>query len=589
MTQPTLRIKLINRIESAASYQAQVNSKAISEIFGDHSDDIKCIEIGGNAYQVVANDNVDDDVIRMNRPQRYDNDNDDQDMYKVKVVEEYAELKAVTIQSKGHFLSGDKNELKSVFCGRVFKLGQTTITCQNCYLLHLAKYLTKNTYKHSRIPSGMFDFTVADMVFSDTASTCIYGLVTKQTVVTLRDQTYKSSESTSTNPNIATSLEPTSPPEPIPITPPETPAQGLAGASLDSLVDLDDEHYNKKPISYHMLTTIPPEDQFINCELFHDDLEYIKDTIPGITNEIIIQLRNIFATRLIPHRLALELNIKHSKGIVLHGPPGIGKTLLARSLSKVIKSKSLKIINGPELLSKFNGQSEANIRDVFKEAIEDSNKNRAGIHFIVFDEFESVAPVRRERESGDTITNNMVNQILTLLDGVQGNNNVFIVAITNNLKSIDPAILRPGRLETHIEMKLPDAVERRRIFNLYLKPFRDTKRLQEGVVIDELIKQSDGYSGSLIESIVRNASAFAFQRYRLAFLERTLKCKSTWDIPIELTMDDLRRAMSDIVELLKKIDVVADADDETDPVEHIKMMKEQMAEMSKFASSNEAS
>lgn len=583
MSQPTLRIKLINRIESAATHQAQVNSKAISEIFGDNSDDVKCIGIGGNAYQVVANDNVDDGVIRMNRPQRYDNDNDDSDVYKVKVVKEHAELKAVTLQAKSFILNSHKNEFKTLLQKRLLKLNQVVILTPYDYLSIALKELTKYTNKPSKGASGSFGFAVTDMVFLDTASTCIYGLVTKQTVVTIHEKDYKPSESTSIESQSMT------PPEPIPITPPETPAQGLVGASLDSLVNLDDEYYNKKPISYHMLTTIPPEDQFINCELFHDDLEYIKDTIPGITNEIIIQLRNIFATRLIPHRLALELKIKHSKGIVLHGPPGIGKTLLARSLSKVIKSKSLKIINGPELLNKYHGQSEANLRDVFKEAIEDSSKNRAGIHFIVFDEFESVAPIRRERESGDTITNNMVNQILTLLDGVQGNNNVFIVAITNDIKLIDPAILRPGRLETHIEMKLPDAVERRRIFNLYLKPFRDTKRLQDGVVIDELIEQSDGYSGSLIESIVRNASAFAFQRYRLAFLERTLKCKSTWDIPIELTMDDLRRAMSDIVELLKKIDDVADADDESDPVEHIKMVKERIAKLSENTNSNETS
>ena len=157
-------------------------------------------------------------------------------------------------------------------------------------------------------------------------------------------------------------------------------------------------------------------------------------------------------------RISRKLDYKHCKGLLLYGPPGTGKTLIARKLSKMLNGKEPKIVNGPEMLSKYVGASEENIRNLFKDAEaeyklkgEDSD-----LHVIIFD-VDSVFKQRGSGKSDGTgVGDNVVNQLLSKMDGVDQLNNILVIGMTNRLDLIDTALLRPGRFEIQIEISLPD-------------------------------------------------------------------------------------------------------------------------------------
>jgi vesicle-fusing ATPase len=152
--------------------------------------------------------------------------------------------------------------------------------------------------------------------------------------------------------------------------------------------------------------------------------------------------------------------VQHVKGILLYGPPGTGKTLIARSLASSlnVNEKNFQIVNGPEVFNKFVGQSEENIRKLFLNAREDEKKfgRESPLHIIVFDEIDAICKERGHYSSGTNVEDQVVNQLLSNMDGVESLNNIIIIGMTNRKDLIDPAILRPGRLEVHIEIGLPN-------------------------------------------------------------------------------------------------------------------------------------
>ena len=236
--------------------------------------------------------------------------------------------------------------------------------------------------------------------------------------------------------------------------------------------------------------------------------------IGGLDTEISNIFRRAFTTRLYPTAYLEKYGIHHVKGILLYGPPGTGKTLIARTLANALNVKEFKVVNGPELFDKYVGETERKIRDLFLEAEKDEKENgdEAGLHVIVFDEIDSICRARGTVNSGTGVHDGAVNQLLTKIDGVNSLNDIIVIGMTNRKDLIDEAILRPGRLELHIEISLPDEKGRLQILNIHTKKMRDNKVLDDDVDLPQLAKLTKNYTGADIESLVKLACSNALSQ-----------------------------------------------------------------------------
>ncbi|MCL9812981.1 CDC48 family AAA ATPase [Natranaeroarchaeum aerophilus] len=196
-------------------------------------------------------------------------------------------------------------------------------------------------------------------------------------------------------------------------------------------------------------------------------------------------------------RLFSVTNTEPPSGVLLHGPPGTGKTLLARALAGE-SDVNFVHVNGPELLDRYVGESEKAVREVFDRA------RQSAPSIVFFDEIDAIAA---QREDSHEVTERVVSQLLTELDGMVENPNLVVLAATNRKDAIDPALLRPGRLDNHVEVPAPNAAGRRAIIEVHGrgKPFADDVDLEE--IADDL----EGYTGADIEAIVREASMLSIR------------------------------------------------------------------------------
>ena len=236
--------------------------------------------------------------------------------------------------------------------------------------------------------------------------------------------------------------------------------------------------------------------------------------VGGLDTEISNIFRRAFTTRLYPAAYLEKYGIHHVKGILLYGPPGTGKTLIARTLANALNVKEFKVVNGPELFDKYVGETERKIRDLFANAEKDQKDNGddAGLHVIVFDEIDSICRARGTVSTGTGVHDSAVNQLLTKIDGVNSLNNIIVIGMTNRKDLIDEAILRPGRLELHIEISLPDEKGRQQIFNIHTKKMRENKVLGDDVDLAQLAKITKNYTGADIESMVKLACSNALSQ-----------------------------------------------------------------------------
>ena len=187
-------------------------------------------------------------------------------------------------------------------------------------------------------------------------------------------------------------------------------------------------------------------------------------------------------------------------GVLLHGPPGTGKTLLARALAGESEVNFI-AVDGPELLDRYVGESERAVREVFDRA------RQSAPSILFFDEIDAVAGARGAGQQ--EVTERVVSQLLTELDGLEDNPNVVVLAATNRRDALDPALLRPGRLEAHVEVPAPDAAGRRAVLRVHGrgKPFADD------VDLDEFVPVTEGFSGADLEALVREASMRAIREF----------------------------------------------------------------------------
>jgi len=237
--------------------------------------------------------------------------------------------------------------------------------------------------------------------------------------------------------------------------------------------------------------------------------------IGGLEQQFDGIFRRAFANRNLSPKLLTALGIKHVRGILLYGPPGTGKTLIARKLAHCLKCADPKIISGPEILNQYVGKSEENVRDLFKEAEEDHKfqKENSLLHIIIFDEIDSICKSRGSNNDGTGVGDRIVNQLLSKMDGVDQLNNIFIIGMTNRIDMIDEALLRPGRLELHVEISLPDDSGRLEILQIHTKDMKSNGLLDDGVSLQDIANTTQNYSGAELEGLVRSATSFASHRY----------------------------------------------------------------------------
>jgi vesicle-fusing ATPase len=246
------------------------------------------------------------------------------------------------------------------------------------------------------------------------------------------------------------------------------------------------------------------------------DFKFEDMGIGGLDSEFSTIFRRAFASRIFPPGLVDKLGIQHVKGILLFGPPGTGKTLIARQIGKMLNAREPKVINGPEVLNKYVGQSEENVRKLFVDAEKEYKEkgDESGLHIIIFDELDAVCKQRGSGAGGGTgVGDSVVNQLLSKLDGVDQLNNILLIGMTNRMDMIDDALLRPGRLEVHMEISLPDESGRAQILKIHTQKMRQNNVMDKDVDLLELSKATKNFSGAEIGGLVKSATSFAFNRH----------------------------------------------------------------------------
>ncbi|XP_068119503.1 vesicle-fusing ATPase isoform X1 [Hyperolius riggenbachi] len=249
--------------------------------------------------------------------------------------------------------------------------------------------------------------------------------------------------------------------------------------------------------------------------IINPDWNFEKMGIGGLDKEFSDIFRRAFASRVFPPEIVEQMGCKHVKGILLFGPPGCGKTLMARQIGKMLNAREPKIVNGPEILNKYVGESEANIRKLFADAEEEQRRLGAnsGLHIIIFDEIDAICKQRGSMAGSTGVHDTVVNQLLSKIDGVEQLNNILVIGMTNRPDLIDEALLRPGRLEVKMEIGLPDEKGRVQILNIHTARMRDHGLLSLDVDIPELAQDTKNFSGAELEGLVRAAQSTAMNRH----------------------------------------------------------------------------
>ena len=287
----------------------------------------------------------------------------------------------------------------------------------------------------------------------------------------------------------------------------EAAMRSLRRILADEEIDLDEEK-----ISSEILQKIQ-----ISSEDFRDAL---KEVSPSALREVQVQIPDVSWDDVggldalkdelreavewpIKHKEAYDyVNVEAPKGILLHGPPGTGKTLIAKALAKMTESNFINI-KGPELLSKWVGESEKGVREIFRKA------RQAAPCIIFLDEIDALVPRRGNGGSESHATESVVSQILTEIDGLEELQNVLIIGATNRLDIVDEALLRPGRFDRIIEVSNPDSKGREHIFRIHTKK----KPLANDVNITKLVELTSGFSGAEIGAVANRAAITALKRY----------------------------------------------------------------------------
>ncbi len=227
--------------------------------------------------------------------------------------------------------------------------------------------------------------------------------------------------------------------------------------------------------------------------------------IPEGLNEVVLPVAAAYSPEYAP--LVHELSIVPERGMILHGPPGTGKTVMAQAIASYFgcSEERITVTSGSNLLDKWVGNTEARIRDLFKPA----RKNQNQLYVIIIDEIDAILSTRQQAKNSWERT--QVTQFLTELDGIRSPKNIFVIGITNFVEHLDSAAIRPGRLGSLIQVPLPDTEQRVQIFELHLS-FINQSRLNKSIscLSQELAKLTEGFSGADIRATVQRTANLAF-------------------------------------------------------------------------------
>eukprot|EP00604_Paraphysomonas_vestita_P003164 CAMPEP_0174821090 /NCGR_PEP_ID=MMETSP1107-20130205/5376_1 /TAXON_ID=36770 /ORGANISM="Paraphysomonas vestita, Strain GFlagA" /LENGTH=659 /DNA_ID=CAMNT_0016037761 /DNA_START=370 /DNA_END=2349 /DNA_ORIENTATION=- len=279
--------------------------------------------------------------------------------------------------------------------------------------------------------------------------------------------------------------------------------------------------------------------------LFKSGFDFEQMGIGGLGTEFQTIFRRAFASRLYPTSLVKEMGFSHVKGILLYGPPGCGKTLIARKIGQALNARPPKIVNGPEVLDKYVGGSEEKIRELFADAEKEMLEmgDDSMLHIIIFDELDAIMKQRGSTRDNTGVNDSIVNQLLSKIDGVDSLNNILIIGMTNRIDMIDEAILRPGRLEVHVEIGLPDAEGRKQILGIHTSEMKKHNRLTPAAIdhLPVIVEQTKNFTGAELAGLVRSAASFA-----LAKNIDAKEMKADWKT-ITVDYSDFDRAVQEVV------------------------------------------
>ncbi|KAB1198737.1 MULTISPECIES: CDC48 family AAA ATPase [Haloferax] len=358
---------------------------------------------------------------------------------------------------------------------------------------------------------------------------------------------------------------------------------GFVGADLESLA---------KESAMHALRRIRPEidldaeeidaEILENLRVTEDDFKQARKSIePSALREVFVEvpdvtwedvgglegtkerLRETIQWPLEYPEVFQAMDMDAAKGVLMYGPPGTGKTLLAKAVANEAESNFISI-KGPELLNKFVGESEKGVREVFKKARENAPT------VVFFDEIDSIATERGRDSSSSGVTERVVSQLLTELDGLEALEDVVVIATTNRPDLIDSALLRPGRLDRHVHVPVPDEEARRAILDVHTRD----KPLADDVDLDKVASKTEGYVGADIEALAREASMNASREFIQSVKKEEID-ESIGNVRVTMehfenaldeigpsVTDDVRRRYEEIEERFQKSEVERDRDTE---------------------------
>jgi transitional endoplasmic reticulum ATPase len=325
---------------------------------------------------------------------------------------------------------------------------------------------------------------------------------------------------------------------------------GFVGADLEALT---------KEAALHALRRILPEIDFeaesVPAEILNkiivemnDFQESLKEIEPSAMREVLVEVPNVKWTDIgglaeVKEELqeAIEWPLKYPeifsymntsppKGVLLHGPPGTGKTMLAKAVANESEANFISI-KGPEVLSKWVGESEKAVREVFRKA------RQAAPTIIFFDELDSITPVRGTGLGSSQVTERVISQILTELDGLEELKDVVVIGATNRLDIVDPALLRPGRFDRLLNVPVPDLDARKDILKIHLK----NKPLTDDVKISVLAEKTEGYSGADLAALA-NTTAMLVIKEHITKSKTVEKAKENIK-NLKITMKDFEKTL----------------------------------------------
>ena len=257
------------------------------------------------------------------------------------------------------------------------------------------------------------------------------------------------------------------------------------------------------------------------------------EEVGGLRDEIKV-MREIVELPLRHPELFSRLGVEPHSGILLYGPPGCGKTLLAKVLASESEANMFSI-NGPEIMNKYYGETEARLRDIFKEAKENSPS------IIFIDEIDAIAP-KREEAYGD-VEKRVVAQLLALMDGLTERGNVIVLGATNRPDSVDPALRRPGRFDREMEISVPNGDGRLEVLQIHTRGMP----IADDVELKTLASELHGYTGADMKSLCREAAMKSIRRYLPKIDLETEKIPSKILQSMEIKIIDFYDAMHEVV------------------------------------------